>query len=74
MIIDNDRYPYKLYKLFETIQYHNNLLNVFKKTSKDLSLELEDKGVAYSSNRNTNETINPLLKKYESVKKTLKKN
>lgn len=71
LIFENKRYSFRLYKMFEVIYYHTKLLNQFLKIKTDQTLNLEDKGVAYSSNRNTNETINPIIKKYEFVKKNL---
>lgn len=71
ILINNTTVSKKLFFMINLINHYKNVQEDFIKVSLDNNLELEDKGTAFSSNRNTSETVNPIINKFESVKKLL---
>lgn len=69
ILIENKRYSFILYKIFETVKYHEELLKIFNQTKNDDTKELFEKGTAYTSNRNTDE-MTKVIKNF--LGKTLK--
>jgi len=74
IVVNEKKLSKTIFTFINIVITHNGLLIDFIKTDTDINLELEDKGTAFSSNKNTSETINPILSKYESVYKVLNDN
>ena len=71
---ENKRYSFILYKMFETVKYHEELLKIFNQTKNDDTKELFEKGTAYSSNRNTDEMTQTIKNFLGKTLKIMKKN
>lgn len=74
ILIENKRYSFILYKIFETVKYHEELLKSFNQTKNDDTKELFEKGTAYSSNRNTDEMTETIKNFLKKTLKIMKKN
>lgn len=73
-IFNENKYSKTLYSIFDTINYHKNLLLDFKETKNDNNKKLKDKGTAFCSNRDATEVTIPIQNDINTVKSILKNN
>lgn len=73
-ILDEKKYSKTLYLIFNTIDYHNNLILDFKKIQNNINLKLKEKGTAFSPNRDATEVTIPIQNDINIVKNILENN